>query len=133
MEGERFVWYNTAAIDGCGVAAPVRRLLAALASELRTTGINDGSNGEMRQARRRSRGSGPPALSGRDGQAAFRNVSKTAWQQWLRHQTMLINEYRLTPFEPKARQFLEEQMDAVLFRRRHAPPEGYVPPRRKIA
>ncbi len=34
MEGERFVWYNTRHPDGRGVAAPVRRLLAALASEL---------------------------------------------------------------------------------------------------
>ena len=33
MEGERFVWYNIRRPDGRGVAAPVRRLLAALASE----------------------------------------------------------------------------------------------------
>ncbi len=34
MEGERFVWYNTRCPDDRGVAAPVRRLLAALASAL---------------------------------------------------------------------------------------------------
>jgi Fe-S cluster biosynthesis and repair protein YggX len=55
-------------------------------------------------------------------------VSKSAWQQWLRQQTMLINEYRLTPFEPKARQFLEEQMEQFFFGAGAAPPEGYVPP-----
>jgi A/G-specific adenine glycosylase len=38
MEGERFVWYNTRHPDGRGVATPVRRLLAALASELRNDG-----------------------------------------------------------------------------------------------
>lgn len=62
------------------------------------------------------------------GQRIFANVSKSAWQQWLRQQTMLINEYRLTPFEPKARQFLEQQMEQFFFGEGTAPPEGYVPP-----
>ncbi|HOW75828.1 MAG TPA: oxidative damage protection protein [Candidatus Competibacteraceae bacterium] len=62
------------------------------------------------------------------GQRIFVNVSKSAWQQWLRQQTMLINEYRLTPFEPKARQFLEQQMEQFFFGEGTAPPEGYVPP-----
>ncbi|MFZ1829865.1 MAG: oxidative damage protection protein [Candidatus Competibacteraceae bacterium] len=62
------------------------------------------------------------------GQRIFANVSKSAWQQWLRQQTMLINEYRLTPFEPKARQFLEQQMEQFFFGEGAALPEGYVPP-----
>ena len=45
------------------------------------------------------------------GQKIFDNVSKEAWQQWLGHQTMLINEYRLSPVDPKTRSFLEEQME----------------------
>lgn len=65
---------------------------------------------------------------GEMGKRLFEQVSKAAWQQWLRHQTMLINEYRLTPFEPKARQFLEEQMEQFFFGEGTAPPEGYVPP-----
>ena len=40
------------------------------------------------------------------GQRIYDNVSKEAWGRWLAHQTMLINEYRLTPIEPQARQFL---------------------------
>ncbi len=43
------------------------------------------------------------------GQKIFEGVSKEAWQMWLQHQTMLINEYRLVPFEVKARKFLEER------------------------
>src|SRR5919108_591847 len=35
------------------------------------------------------------------GQRIYAHVSKEAWQMWLRHQTMLINEYRLTPLDPK--------------------------------
>ena len=49
------------------------------------------------------------------GQKIFDNVSKEAWQQWLGHQTMLINEYRLSPVDPKARTFLEEQMEKFFF------------------
>ena len=49
------------------------------------------------------------------GQKIFDNVSKEAWQQWLRHQTILINEYRLSPMDPKARTFLEEQMEKFFF------------------
>ena len=49
------------------------------------------------------------------GKRVFENVSKEAWQMWLGHQTMLINEYRLTPIEPKARKFLEEEMEKFFF------------------
>lgn len=49
------------------------------------------------------------------GQRIFDNVSKQAWQDWLKHQTMLINEYRLSPIEPKARTFLQEQMEKYFF------------------
>ena len=63
------------------------------------------------------------------GKRIFENVSKAAWQQWLRQQTMLINEYRLTPFEPKARQFLEEQMMLFFFGDGSKTTEGYIPPK----
>ena len=49
------------------------------------------------------------------GQRIFDNVSKEAWQEWLKQQTMLINEYRLSPIDPKARTFLEEQMEKYFF------------------
>ena len=45
------------------------------------------------------------------GRRIYEQVSKEAWAQWLRHQTLLINEYRLTPIEPKARKFLEAEME----------------------
>ena len=49
------------------------------------------------------------------GKRIYENVSKQAWQQWLAHQTMLINEYRLSPIEPKARKFLEAEMEKFFF------------------
>ena len=49
------------------------------------------------------------------GKRIYDHVSKQAWQQWLAHQTMLINEYRLSPIEPKARKFLETEMEKFFF------------------
>lgn len=49
------------------------------------------------------------------GQRVFENVSKEAWQAWLKHQTMLINEYRLSPLDAKTRVFIEEEMEKFFF------------------
>jgi Fe-S cluster biosynthesis and repair protein YggX len=62
------------------------------------------------------------------GQRIYENIGKDAWAQWLRHQTMLMNEYRLSPIEPKARKFLEGEMEKFLFGEGAAKPEGFVAP-----
>lgn len=49
------------------------------------------------------------------GKKVFENISSEAWQMWLRHQTMLINEYRLSPIDPRTRKLLEEEMEKFLF------------------
>ena len=49
------------------------------------------------------------------GKRVFDNVSKDGWAKWLRQQTMLINEYRLSPINPKDRKFLEEEMEKFFF------------------
>lgn len=70
-----------------------------------------------------------PPYPGELGQKLFDNVSKEAWAGWLKHQTMLINEYRLTAIEPKARKFLEEQMDKFFFSEEGSETPGdFVPP-----
>ncbi|MCZ6718446.1 MAG: oxidative damage protection protein [Gammaproteobacteria bacterium] len=69
-----------------------------------------------------------PPYPGDLGKRIFENVSKEAWQMWLGHQTMLINENRITPFEPKGRKFLEEEMDKFFFGEGSSRPEEYVPP-----
>jgi Fe-S cluster biosynthesis and repair protein YggX len=60
------------------------------------------------------------------GQRIYENVSKEAWQKWLGHQTMLINEYRLVTFEPKARKFLVGEMEKFFFGGGSKAPEGFV-------
>jgi len=62
------------------------------------------------------------------GKRIYASVSKEGWQRWVAHQTTLINEYRLTPFEPKARQFLVAEMEKFLFGGDAPKPEGYVEP-----
>jgi Fe-S cluster biosynthesis and repair protein YggX len=62
------------------------------------------------------------------GRRIYDTVSKEAWQQWLAHQTMLINEYRLTPMEPEARKFLETEMEKFFFGEDSSAPKEYVPP-----
>ena len=69
-----------------------------------------------------------PPYPGELGQRIYENVSREAWQQWLAHQTMLINEYRLVVIEPEAREFLRKQMEEFFFGEGGAKPEGYVPP-----
>ncbi len=73
-----------------------------------------------------SEGLDRPTYPGELGQRIFDNVSKLAWQRWVGHQTMLINEYRLTPIEPKAREFLEQEMEKFFFGDGSEPPPEFV-------
>jgi Fe-S cluster biosynthesis and repair protein YggX len=66
-----------------------------------------------------------PPYPGAIGQRIFENVSKLAWQRWLGHQTMLINEYRLSPVDPKAREFLEQEMEKFFFGEGSKKPPDY--------
>ena len=59
------------------------------------------------------------------GQRIYAEISQQAWQQWLAHQTMLLNEYRLNPLDPKSRQFLSAEMEKFLFGGDVKQPEGY--------
>ena len=49
------------------------------------------------------------------GQTILENISAKAWDQWLSHQTMLINEYRLDLLDPKAKELLKTEMQKFLF------------------
>ena len=77
---------------------------------------------------REAEGLDRPPYPGELGQRIYEQVSKEAWRQWLAHQTMLINEYRLVVIEPDAREFLREQMEQFFFGGGVAKPDGFVPP-----
>ena len=62
------------------------------------------------------------------GDRIFENVSQEGWQQWMKHQTILINENQLALFKPEARKFLEEEMEKFFFEGGSQMPEGFVAP-----
>lgn len=79
--------------------------------------------------KREAEGLDRPPYPGPLGQRIFNEVSKEAWGRWVKHQVMLLNEYRLSPVDPKARAFLEGEMEKFLFGGEAAKPEGYVAPK----
>ncbi len=68
-----------------------------------------------------------PPYPGELGQRIFKTMSKAAWKQWLAHQTMLINEYRLNMLDGKARAFLATEMEKFFFGEGSQKPAGFVP------
>jgi len=69
-----------------------------------------------------------PPYPGEMGKRIYLEVLKEAWQQWIGHQTILMNENRLSAIDPKAQAFLREEMEKFLFGGGSDKPEGYVPP-----
>ena len=70
-----------------------------------------------------------PTYPGDLGKRIFDGASKEAWQMWMSHQTMLINENRLTPIDPEHRKFLEGEMEKFFFGDGSDAPEGFVAPK----
>lgn len=69
-----------------------------------------------------------PPFPGAKGQELFASVSKQAWQEWIAHQTMLINEKKLNMMDMTARTYLAEQRDLFLSGDAFDKADGYVPP-----
>ena len=61
------------------------------------------------------------------GQRILENASKEAWQMWMKQQTMLMNENKLSPIDPKHRQFLVEEMEKFFFGEGSKQVDGYTP------
>lgn len=69
-----------------------------------------------------------PPFPGAKGQILFESVSRQAWQEWIAHQTMLINEKKLNMMDMTARTYLAEQRDLFLSGDNFDKADGYVPP-----
>lgn len=61
------------------------------------------------------------------GQRILENASKEAWAMWMKQQTMLMNENKLSPIDPKHRQFLLEEMEKFFFGEGSQTVDGYTP------
>lgn len=62
------------------------------------------------------------------GKKIFDSISKEAWDMWINHQTMLINEYRLNPMDPQAKELITTEMEKFLFGEGAEKPVDYVAP-----
>ena len=72
-----------------------------------------------------------PPLKGELGRRIYETVSEEAWGLWLKHSTMVINEYRLNPSEPEGQKILKEQIEQFFFGEGAQLPPDYVPPQGK--
>ena len=70
-----------------------------------------------------------PPVPGELGKRIHQQVSREAWEQWVKYQTMLINENRLNLMDPRARKYLTEQMEKYFFSDGVDQISGYVPPK----
>lgn len=64
---------------------------------------------------------------GEKGEEILNNVSKKAWEDWLEHQKMLINEGQLNLADRESRKWLNEQMELFLSGGDYAKPTGFKP------
>jgi len=69
-----------------------------------------------------------PPYPGPKGKEIFETVSRQAWQEWQKQQTMLINEKQLSMMNADHRRYLQEEMDKFFANEQHDVAEGYVPP-----
>lgn len=72
-----------------------------------------------------------PPYPGELGKKIYDHVSKEAWAQWLKYQTMLVNENRLSLADSRAREYLAQQMEIYFFTsegQQADQPAGYTPP-----
>lgn len=67
-------------------------------------------------------------IPGAVGKRVFDDISKEAWTEWQKKQTMLINEKKLSLMNLEDRQFLEAEMVKYLFDGQEVEIEGYTPP-----
>lgn len=70
-----------------------------------------------------------PPFPGPKGQEIYENISAQSWEEWLQHQTMLINEKQLNMMDKESRKYINNQRDNFLAGREVEQAEGYVAPR----
>ena len=68
-----------------------------------------------------------PPWPGELGKRIFENVSADAWRQWEDRMKMILNEYRLMPFQKEAQELVAKHMEEFFFGENAALPPGYMP------
>ena len=68
-----------------------------------------------------------PPWPGPLGQRIFNEVSQEAWDMWEERMKMILNEYKLLPFQREAQNLIAKHMEEFFFGKDAALPPGYVP------
>ncbi|MGV3344792.1 oxidative damage protection protein [Enterobacteriaceae bacterium LUAb1] len=63
------------------------------------------------------------------GKRIYNEISKPAWAEWMKKQTMLINEKKFNMMNPEHRKSIEQEMINFLFEGKDVHIEGYIPPK----
>ena len=72
-----------------------------------------------------------PPWPGELGQRIYNNISAQAWKLWEDRMKMILNEYRLLPWQKEAQDLMARQMEEFLFTETSAPPPEYKPQQTK--
>jgi Fe-S cluster biosynthesis and repair protein YggX len=72
-----------------------------------------------------------PPWPGELGQRIYENISAEAWKLWEERMKMILNEYRLMPWQKEAQQLVQQHMEDFFFGEGAALPPGYVPQQAK--
>ena len=70
-----------------------------------------------------------PPWPGPLGQRIYEQVSAEAWEMWEERMKMILNEYRLLPFQKEAQELIAKHMEEFFFGDAASPPPGFVPER----
>src|ERR1044071_1488773 len=72
-----------------------------------------------------------PPWPGELGERIYENISAEAWKLWEERMKMILNEYRLMPWQKEAQDLVAKHMEEFFFGEGAALPPGYVPPQGK--
>jgi Fe-S cluster biosynthesis and repair protein YggX len=65
------------------------------------------------------------------GQRIYESASQEAWKLWEERMKMILNEYRLMPWQKEAQELVAKHMEDFFFGEGAALPPGYVPQQTK--
>ena len=72
-----------------------------------------------------------PPWPGELGQRIYENISAQAWKMWEDRMKMILNEYRLMPWQKEAQDLVAKHMEDFFFGEGSALPPEYVPQQTK--
>jgi len=68
-----------------------------------------------------------PPWPGEFGQRIYEHISAEAWKLWEERMKMILNEYRLMPWQKEAQELVKKHMEDFFFGEGAALPPGFVP------